>query len=186
MEVPSVRLFPEPECSRGSTFRVLRPTVVGRVFLGWASPSPAGCGSVGGIVQTSQDRQAALLTELSGGLDTQGDAPLYAQLREALRRAVAEGRLRPGDPLPTVRALAAALGLAPNTVSRAYTALGREGLTENRAGAGTVVAAGAWTGRLDHQAALRELRARLGELLAAGVAPEQLREVLEEALRETR
>ena len=136
-------------------------------------------------MQTPEKRQEALLAELAGSLEAQGNAPLYAQLQEALRRAVSEGRLRPGDPLPTVRALAAALRLAPNTVSRAYAALGREGLTENRAGAGTVIAAGAWTGRLEHQAALRALRARFGELLTAGVMPEQLREALEGVLAQT-
>jgi len=61
-------------------------------------------------------------------------------------------------------------------------ALQREGLTENRAGAGTVVAAGAWEGRLDHREALHELRGLLGHLLGAGLTPTEVRETVEDVL----
>lgn len=129
-----------------------------------------------------KDRQARLLEGLASQLQPQGGAPIYIQLQEALRRAIVTGQLRPGDALPTVRALAAALRLAPNTVSRTYAALQREGLTENRAGAGTMVAAGAWEGQLEQQGALRELRELLGHLRAAGLTPAQLRETVEDVL----
>ena len=88
-----------------------------------------------------KDRQARLLEGLAPQLQPQSGTPIYSQLQQALRRAIVTGQLRPGDALPTVRALAAALRLAPNTVSRTYAALQREGLTENRAGAGGSVGA---------------------------------------------
>jgi len=127
-------------------------------------------------------RHRALLDGWASRLEPGSNVPLFLQLQEALRHSISAGQLRPGDPLPTVRALAAGLGLAPNTVSRAYAALQREGLTQNRAGAGTVVAAGAWEGRLEHHAALGELRGLLAHLRAAGVTAAELRETLEGVL----
>lgn len=128
------------------------------------------------------DRQAGLLEWLAPRIEPQSGVPIYMQLQEALCRAISAGQLRPGDALPTVRALAAGLRLAPNTVSRAYAALQREGLTENRAGAGTVVAAGAWEGRLEQQGALRELRELLAHLLSAGITPTEVRQAVEAVL----
>lgn len=71
----------------------------------------------------------------SGGRRT--SAELYEQLRDG----VATGRLRPGDRLPTSRALAAELGVARSTVAAVYARLLAEGITEARTGDGTFVAA---------------------------------------------
>ncbi|SMB96253.1 GntR family transcriptional regulator [Deinococcus hopiensis] len=128
------------------------------------------------------DGQAALLREWTETLDLTRNVPLYLQLQEAIGQTISRGQLRPGQALPPVRTLAAGLNLAPGTVSRVYAALGRAGLTENRAGAGTVVAAGAWQGRLEQEAGLRELRTLLEQLLAAGLGSAQLREVVEDVL----
>ena len=66
-----------------------------------------------------------------------------AGLERALRAAIREGRLAPGTRLPSSRALAADLGWARGTVAGAYSQLVAEGWLAARAGAGTVVAAGA-------------------------------------------
>lgn len=124
--------------------------------------------------------ETRLLDRMRAQLTAPGSTPVYARLQEAVQDAVTSGDLRPGDPLPTVRAVAAELNLAPNTVAKAYTALQRHGLTENRAGAGTTVAAGAWAGRLGHADALRSFRVLVAELRAAGVSLEALREVLDD------
>ena len=52
---------------------------------------------------------------------------------------VASGRLRPGQELPPIRALAEKLVINPNTVVRAYNELQREGVIESRHGSGTYV-----------------------------------------------
>src|ERR687883_498969 len=67
-------------------------------------------------------------------------APVYVQLARRVRLAVANGTLQPGDRRPTVRRLADRLGLAANTVGRAYADLGREGVIVARAGGGSEVA----------------------------------------------
>ena len=67
-------------------------------------------------------------------------APVYLQIERCIRLLVADGALRPGQRLPSVRALAEQLGLAANTVARAYAALAGDGIVDSRAGAGSVVA----------------------------------------------
>src|SRR5690606_17829727 len=74
--------------------------------------------------------------------DSHSSVPPYRQLHEAVVTAVREGRLRPGTRLPTVRALAAHLGLAANTVAAAYRALEVSGVIEGRGRAGTFVRLG--------------------------------------------
>ena len=65
--------------------------------------------------------------------------PLYMQLVTQLRRSVELGELSGGQRLPTVREMAGTLGVAPNTVVKAYGELRRMGLVESRPGVGTVV-----------------------------------------------
>ena len=67
--------------------------------------------------------------------------PLYAQLERAIRFAIATGRLRIGDQLPTVRQLAVDLRINANTVAKVYAELERAGVVETRRGVGTFVCA---------------------------------------------
>lgn len=73
-------------------------------------------------------------------LELDDPAPAYIQLERRVRLAVADGTLQPGDRLPSVRQLASRLGLAPNTVGRAYAELAREGVIVAKAGGGSEVA----------------------------------------------
>ncbi|KQZ11345.1 hypothetical protein ASD23_04585 [Agromyces sp. Root1464] len=66
--------------------------------------------------------------------------PLGAQLVDGLRRRVLAGELRPGDPVPSTRALASTLGLSRSVVVTAYDQLAGEGYLETRQGAATRVA----------------------------------------------
>jgi GntR family transcriptional regulator len=66
---------------------------------------------------------------------------LYRQLVEQVKGAIAAGRLKPGDRLPTHRELAQELVIAPLTVKKAYDVLAAEGLISMSQGRGTFVAA---------------------------------------------
>ena len=70
--------------------------------------------------------------------------PIYLQIEAQIKNAIAAGALKPGQPLPSVRKLAAELGINPNTAARAYQELEREGTitTVPGAGGGTFVADG--------------------------------------------
>ena len=70
---------------------------------------------------------------------TPGAASLNGQIAGALREALGDGRLRPGERLPPARALAARLGVKPVTVVTAYRHLAAEGRVESRPGRGTLV-----------------------------------------------
>jgi len=74
-------------------------------------------------------------------IDPRDRTPIYAQLDHGLRAAIATGRLRPGDQLPTVRQLAVDLQINANTVARVYSELERAGIIETRRGVGSFIAA---------------------------------------------
>jgi GntR family transcriptional regulator len=78
-------------------------------------------------------------TELLG-IDAQPGVPLFEQVRTRMIEAVREGALPAGTRLPTVRELAGQLGLAVNTVARAYRELETAGVVETRGRFGTFVA----------------------------------------------
>ena len=69
-----------------------------------------------------------------------GGGPPYRQLVDGVQRQIERGAILPGDRLPPVRVLADDLGLAPNTVARAYRSLEDDGWIEGRGRAGTFVA----------------------------------------------
>jgi GntR family transcriptional regulator len=72
-------------------------------------------------------------------LDTKSGVPTYLQLVDQVRRGLLLGYLCDGDQLPTVREVAAALVVNPNTVAKAYRELERAGFVTPRAGQGTFV-----------------------------------------------
>jgi GntR family transcriptional regulator len=71
------------------------------------------------------------------------DRPVYLRLRDAIAASILEGKVRDGDPLPSVRSLAAEHGANPLTVAKAYQTFQDEGLILVRRGVGMFVAAGA-------------------------------------------
>jgi GntR family transcriptional regulator len=89
------------------------------------------------------ERATALVSfsQVIGRLDEQDRAPLYQQLRRALRDAIGDNRLVADEALPPERDLAEDLGVSRITVRKALEALVTEGLLVRRQGAGTFVAA---------------------------------------------
>src|SRR4029078_10728140 len=73
-------------------------------------------------------------------LDRESSEPLYRQIESFVRAAIDAGRLRPGQRIPSVRALAGQLGVGRLTVATAYEELASEGYLVGRMGFGTIVA----------------------------------------------
>ena len=71
------------------------------------------------------------------------DRPVYLRLRDSIAAGILEGRVRDGDPLPSVRSLAAEHGANPLTVAKAYQTFQDEGLIVVKRGVGMFVADGA-------------------------------------------
>lgn len=76
-------------------------------------------------------------------IDTTAARPVYRQIADGVRAALAAGRLTPGQQLPPTRDLAKQLGVNRNTVVAAYDLLVRTGVATGQAGRGTFLAAGA-------------------------------------------
>lgn len=72
-------------------------------------------------------------------VDQTDSEPPYGQIRAQISAQVEAGELAAGDRLPTVRRLAGDLGLAPNTVARAYRELEQDGILETRGRGGTFI-----------------------------------------------
>jgi DNA-binding transcriptional regulator YhcF (GntR family) len=110
-------------------------------------------------------------------IDTSLTEPPYDQVKRQISAQVATGELRPGDKLPPVRRLAADLGLAPNTVARAYRELEAAGVLDTRGRAGTFVT-GDERSRAARQAAA-EYTQRVREL---GLSPDEALTLVERSL----
>src|SRR5262245_5421396 len=79
------------------------------------------------------------MTTLHLSVDRDLDVPIHRQVREGLRRAILEGRLRPGQRIPSTRSLAVDLGVSRLPVLSAYEQLLHEGYLVGRTGSGTFV-----------------------------------------------
>ena len=118
-------------------------------------------------------------------LDRSSSQPLAEQLSTAIAERIRRGSIAPGTRLPTVRTLAEDLGLAPNTVAKAYRSLEHQGLIVGRGRRGTFV-----TDRLPKRLTGREHRlgeaadvfVRRGQQLGFGA--DDIRRALSRTLRE--
>lgn len=97
-------------------------------------------------------------------IDPADGVPIYRQIVNQVRYAVASGLLEPGDELPTIRALALTLKVTPNTIVKAYEELEAAGILQKRHGSGTFVS-GERT-RLADRERRRIIEQRIDALLA--------------------
>jgi GntR family transcriptional regulator len=114
-------------------------------------------------------------------IDPRSSIPLYVQIADRIRIAVATGDMRPGGALPSVRQLATQLRVNPATVVQAYRELEEVGVVESRQGAGTFVRELAEPKREAER--LRLARRLVRQLLQEAAALGVTREDLEQALR---
>jgi GntR family transcriptional regulator len=115
-------------------------------------------------------------------IDPHDRTPIYAQLERGLRAAMASGRLRAGEQLPTVRQLAVDLRVNANTVARVYAELERAGVLETRRGVGSFVSATPAQARprREHERRLRAFVTKvLAEADASGFTLDELRSQLD-------
>ncbi len=113
--------------------------------------------------------------------------PIYLQIVEGIRAAVAAGVYRPGEALPSLRAMAIDIQVNPNTVQRAYDELAREGLIYSRKGKGLFVAEkGTPSAQQQSKDAVRRaFEEGIRAARAAGMDAEEIEEVFGAALKQT-
>lgn len=117
-------------------------------------------------------------------IDPRSSTPIYLQLVDGIKRAVARGMLVPGERLPTVRELASGLSLNPNTVAKAYQRLEQEGIIETMRSRGTFIAE--QSGFVSSQEGREKLKDLLEKVLVEayhlGISNEELQQLFMEHL----
>lgn len=113
-------------------------------------------------------------------IDNTSATPTYEQIRAQIAGLVATGQLISGARLPTVRALAADLGIAVNTAARAYRELESAGVVVTRRRLGTVVAAGV---EAPNNAVAEQAHAFARTALASGLDESSALDLVRSALR---
>ena len=120
-------------------------------------------------------------------LDSSTGVPFYRQIIDQVLLAVADGRLKPGTQLPTVRQLAVDLSVNLNTVAKAYREMEIRGLVQTQQGTGTFVAARSGAKSREKRKALQDLLDRLlANAEALGVPMEDVVEALVERAEQAR
>lgn len=118
-------------------------------------------------------------------LDNRDLRPLYLQIMDEIRRAIVVGKLKPEDPLPSVRDLASELVINPRTVSQAYQELEREGVVYVKRGQGTFVAPSMKKNTRERQNLARTVaKHALLEARRSGLDVDELIDTLREAAAE--
>jgi GntR family transcriptional regulator len=118
-------------------------------------------------------------------LDFRSGTPIYTQIVEQVKQQVISGELKPGDQLPTVRALALELRVNFNTVARAYRLLDEAGIISTQQGRGTYileVPPPELTDKLRKQALEALTRDYLSEALRLGCSQNEISKALKEQL----
>jgi len=107
-------------------------------------------------------------------LNYRDNRPIYEQVKDGLRKMVMTGAIPPGEKLPSVRQLAAALAINPNTIQRAVDALVQEGYVYSVPGKGSFAAQPAEVDTQRREELLTKLDAIAEELKYLGVTPEEI------------
>jgi DNA-binding transcriptional regulator YhcF (GntR family) len=113
-------------------------------------------------------------------IDSASPTPPFEQLRLQVIEAVRSGELAPGSRLPPVRALADELGLAANTVARAYKELEHDEVIETRGRAGSFIAP---QGDVTHRQAQAAASAYAERIASLGLTPDEGLTIVTAALR---
>ena len=117
--------------------------------------------------------------------DPSHEQPVYRQIADQIRQFIAAGSLRPGDPLPPVRQLAADLGVNLNTVAIAYRELAGEGLVAIQHGRGAQVSADRQQ-TFDEEQARRLLVPILSKMILGGKTDREIMGLVREELQTVR
>ena len=104
--------------------------------------------------------------------DFHSDVPIFMQIRNQIVIGIAEGKLKPGEQLPTIRALADESGINMMTVSKAYQILKQEGyiITDRRSGARVALK----DDKAVNEKTMQQLRLAVSELRLSGMKEEEI------------
>jgi GntR family transcriptional regulator len=112
-------------------------------------------------------------------IEPHADTPIYTQLTNQIIEGIARGNMRPGDSLPSVRALAGDLGVNMHTVNKSYHELEKRGIIRIIPKSGAVIQPVLVTPESPHYEHLtHELKTAIAEALVLGIQAEQVEELV--------
>lgn len=111
-------------------------------------------------------------------IDHKDRRPIYEQVIERFQQMILCGAMQPNASMPSVRSLAMELSLNPNTIQRAYQELERTGYIYTIKGKGSFVSETATAAAHKRQEIQREMQGTVDKALLAGIAAEELSEIL--------
>ena len=114
-------------------------------------------------------------------IDYKSELPIYEQIIEQFKLNIMKGNFTKGDPVPSVRKMAASLGITPSTVAKAYTELERQGVIETVRAKGTFIAANVPKSiPLDIEKNKKKILSEIIELKHAGYTLTQIQSIVKE------
>jgi GntR family transcriptional regulator len=120
----------------------------------------------------------------SFSLDAKSGVPFYRQIILMVEHNIGSGRLKPGDRLPTIRALSITLKVNPNTIAKAYMELEIRGLVTTQVGSGTFISESKPDLQDEHNRLQERIRDLVTDLLrqaaALGVGREEIIRIIKE------
>ena len=119
-------------------------------------------------------------------IDHKDRRPIYEQVIERFQQMILCGALQPNTPMPSVRNLAMELSLNPNTIQRAYQELERTGYIYTIKGKGSFVSETGAAADNKRQEILNEMKLNVDKALLAGIAADELREMLEKCIENSK
>lgn len=109
-------------------------------------------------------------------IDLQSRIPIYEQLYKRVVEMTVKKQLSPGDKLPSVRELAKSLGVNPNTVSKAFQSLERDGIIYSLAGRGSFISES--NGNAIKENARADFKTAVKDALSAGLTAEDMNKII--------
>ncbi len=107
--------------------------------------------------------------------------PIYLQIVELIKKAVASGELGAGEKLPSVREMSAMIGVNPNTLQRSYAELERLGITYTKRGMGSFInESDGQIDQLKQELATELVKKFLNDMKAAGISKQEAIKMIEE------
>lgn len=111
-------------------------------------------------------------------IEPESDNPIYKQLTHQIFEGIASGAIRPGDSLPSVRALAADLGVNMHTVNKSYHELEKKGMIQITPKSGAVISYPTALNSSIIERITDEMKPVIAEALAVGMNKDQINQLV--------
>ena len=117
-------------------------------------------------------------------IDWQSGVPAYDQIVQGFIKLIVIGAMSAGDKMPSVRAMAAKLGVNPNTVQKAYLLLEEKGIIYSVAGRGSFISEGEEAKNLVISSVKNEFKKAAAEVLRYGIGKDEIIDIVNDLYKE--